>query len=509
MLKQRGAGVLLHISSLPSPYGIGVFDENAKKFIDKISDMGFTYWQVLPFNPIDDSNSPYCSASAFAGNFLFINPEGLKSMGLVSDEDVKENIYSGTPYTADYEFASEKRLDLLKKAFLNIDDKLAKEIKRFEIENPWLTDYSVFMAVKEAENMKPWWEWTDIHARYFDCIKEIYSFEKSAAFWKFVQYIFYRQWLEIKKYANSRGIAVIGDMPIYVAMDSADVWSNLPMFMIDEKKLKPEKVAGVPPDYFSEDGQLWGNPIYNWKAMEKDGYSWWISRLSHNLKTYDVVRIDHFRAFASYWEIPADSDTAKVGEWKDGPKMKFFNKVFETFPNPPIIAEDLGVFGDDVVKLLEDTKFPGMKVVQFGFDPNSDSSHMPHNAEKNSINYVGTHDNNTILGWLWEAGEAERKFALDYIGFAGDNWGDGGYYSPSCRKVTEAVWKSASNVAVIALQDMCGFGSDARMNIPGVPEKNWRFRTTAETIDSIDSDYFRHINSLYRRMYPVFGNKNN
>lgn len=509
MLKKRGAGVLLHISSMPSEYGVGVFDENVIHFIDKIADMGFTYWQVLPFNPLDGANSPYCSPSAFAGNYLFINPKGLFDMNLVSEEDYKSNIYTGTPYTADYEFAAEKRLELLKKAFLNINDDIAKEIKEFEINNSWLTDYSVFMAVKEQENMKPWWEWSDKHAHYFECIKDIYSYEESAAFWKFVQYIFYRQWNEIKSYANKKGIAVIGDMPIYVAMDSVDVWSNLPMFLIDEKTLKVEKVAGVPPDYFSKDGQLWGNPIYDWDAMEKDNYSWWVSRIGHSLKLYDTIRIDHFRAFASYWAVPAESKTAKIGEWLDSPKMKLFNKIFDAFPNAPIIAEDLGVFGEDVVKLLADTGFPGMKVVQFGFDPNSDSSHMPHNAVPNSINYVGTHDNNTILGWLWEACEEERKFALEYCGFYGDNWGEGGYYSASCRKIIETVWKSSSNVAIIALQDMCGFGSDARMNIPGVPDKNWRFRTTRDTIDNIDTSYFKHINSLFRRMYPAFDDKEN
>lgn len=502
MLKKRGAGVLLHISSMPSKYGVGVFDENVKEFIDIIADMGFTYWQVLPFNPLDSANSPYCSPSAFAGNYLFINPMGLYAMGLIGDDDVRENYYDGSPYTADYEFAAEKRLETLKKAFLNVDEEIAADIKKFELENDWLTDYSIFMAVKELEGQKPWWEWSKKHAHYYDCIKDIYSYESSAAFWKFVQYIFYKQWNGIKEYANSRGVAVIGDMPIYVAMDSVDVWSNLPMFLIDEKTLKVEKVAGVPPDYFSEDGQLWGNPIYDWKAMDKDGYGWWLSRLGHALKTFDTVRIDHFRAFASYWQIPADSKTAKVGEWVDGPKMKLFDKVFEAFPDAPIIAEDLGTFGEDVIELLKDTGFPGMKVVQFGFDPNSDSSHLPHNAVQNSINYVGTHDNNTILGWLWEASEDERRFALEYIGFSGDNWGEGGYYSPSCRKVTEAVWKSSSNVAIIALQDMCGFGSDARMNIPGVPEKNWRFRTTMDTIRSIDKGYFKHINALYRRMYP-------
>ncbi len=505
MLKKRGAGVLLHISSMPSEYGVGVFNENVTHFIDRISDMGFTYWQVLPFNPIDSANSPYCSPSAFAGNYLFINPEGLRDMGLIDENEVKANICPASPYTADYEYAAEKRLKTLRKAFLCINDALAKEIKAFELENPWLTDYAVYMAVKELEGEKPWWEWSERHARYYTCIKDVYDYEEKAAFWKFVQYIFYKQWREIKKYANKKGVAVIGDMPIYVALDSADVWANLPMFLIDEKTLKVEKVAGVPPDYFSEDGQLWGNPIYDWKAMKKDNYSWWLSRLEHALNTFDTVRIDHFRAFASYWAVPAESKTAKVGEWLEGPKMDLFNAVFEKFgKDAPIIAEDLGTFGEDVIQLLSDTGFPGMKVAQFAFDTNSDSSHLPHNAEKNSVNYIGTHDNNTILGWLWEASEEERRFALDYCHFSGDNWGEGGYRSKSCRAITEAVWQSASNVAIITLQDMCGFGSDARMNIPGVGEKNWRFRTTRETIDSIDADYFRHINSLYRRTYPAF-----
>ncbi len=504
MLDKRGAGVLFHITSMPSPYGVGVFNENINLFIDKLHNMGFSYWQVLPFNPLDNANSPYCSASAFAGNYLFIDPQKLCDMGLVSEEDVKSNIYSKTPYTADYEFAKEKRLSLLRKAFLNVTDDILKEIDAFESNNIWLNDYAIFMAIKEIENGKPWWEWSEEFSHYNDSIKDLIDLKESSNFWKFVQYIFFKQWFEIKKYANKKGVAIIGDMPIYVAMDSVDVWANLPMFLIDEKTLKPQKIAGVPPDYFSKEGQLWGNPIYNWNAMKNDNYSWWISRIGNAINTYDVIRIDHFRAFASYWEVPSDATTAKVGKWIDGPKMDLFNKVFEVFPNTPIIAEDLGVFGEDVVKLLKDTNFPGMKVVQFGFDPNSDSSHLPHNATQNSINYVGTHDNNTLLGWLWEASEEERKFALDYVGFEGDNWGDGGYYSKSCRKIIETVWQSSSNVAIISFQDMCGFGSDARMNIPGVPEKNWRFRTTQETIDNIDENYFRHINSLYRRMYPVF-----
>lgn len=500
MLDSRGSGVLMHISSLPSDYGIGVFDKNCYDFIDTLAEMKFSYWQVLPFNPVDASNSPYCSSSAFAGNLLFIDPKGLCKMGLCSNEDVADNIYSGSLYTADYEFATEKRMKLLKKAFSHIDSALAQKIVDFTEQNKWLSDFSLYMAVKEANDMKPWWKW-DKEFSHYDIFmkKHRYDFEERSAFWRFAQYIFFEQWNKVKSYANEKGISIIGDMPIYVAPDSVDVWANLPQFLIDEKTLKPQKIAGVPPDYFSEDGQLWGNPLYDWDKMQKDGYSWWLDRIGFALNTFDIVRIDHFRAFASFWAVPAESETAKNGEWLDGPKMKLFNKVFEKFPNAPVIAEDLGLFGDDVVQLLKDTGFPGMMVIQFGFDPDGDSSHMPHNAVKNSVNYVGTHDNNTILGWLWEADERQKQFALDYIGFTGSNWGDGGFYSESCRKIIEAVWKSSSNTAIVAFQDMCGFGSDARMNIPGVAEKNWRFRTTAETIRSIDRQYFKKINSLYRR----------
>ncbi len=503
MLNERAAGVLMHVSSIPSPYGIGVFDEGCKHFADTLHEMNFGYWQVLPFNPVDKANSPYCSASAFAGNILFINPRALLEKGLCTKAEYEENIYGGSPYTADYEFALEKRLKLLRSAFARIDSAAAEAVRAFAKENPWIEDFSLFMALKEQHADAPWWEWEEKYARFESAVKLRRDFEEECAFWKFTQFIFFTQWQETKKYINSKGIAVIGDMPIYVAMDSADVWANVKQFRIDEKTLRPEAVAGCPPDYFSEDGQLWGNPLYRWDHMQKDGYSWWLKRIRQSFNIYDCVRIDHFRAFASYWEIPADSKTAKNGKWVDGPGMSLFNKVKESFGELPIIAEDLGVFGEDVIRLLADSGFPGMKVVQFGFDPDADSLHLPHNAPKNSINYCGTHDNNTLLGWLWEATPRERAFALDYVGFEDENWGDGGYHSKSCRKIIEAVWGSASDTAIIAFQDMSGFGRDARMNIPGVPGKNWRYRTTKETIDSMDKAYFRKINSLYRRTYKT------
>lgn len=503
MLDKRNSGVLMHISSMPSAWGIGVFDENCLHFIDKISAAGFAYWQVLPFHPVDQAGSPYCSASAFAGNFLFIDPAGLADDGLCTKADAETNRYTGSPYTADYAFAAEKRMALLKTCFQNSYADLKDKIEAFKAENAWLAPFALYMALKDVHSEKPWWQWGG-DARFEDAVqKKDGCLQDGCRFWEFVQYLFFKQWKKIKSYANEKGVAVIGDMPVYVAMDSADVWANTALFEIDQKTLAPTEIAGVPPDYFSADGQLWGNPLYNWRAMQKDGYSWWISRLQNALTLYDVVRIDHFRAFASYWAVPAESETAREGHWRKGPGMDLFQTVLRAVGRKPIIAEDLGTFGEDVVKLLKDSGFPGIKVVQFGFDAHADSLHLPHHAVENCVFYLGTHDNNTLLGWLWEASEEDRRFALDYCGFTGSNWGDGGYQSQSCRKIIETVWRSSANTTIIAFQDLCGFGSDARMNIPGVPEKNWRFRTTRETIDQIDFAYFQKINSLYRRTYPL------
>lgn len=503
MTNARSAGVLLHISSMPSPYGVGVFGKECRQFIDSLAEMEFRQWQVLPFNITDPANSPYCSPSAFAGNWLFIDPRGLGDMGLLTSEEVKGNACPSSPYTADYTFAKERRMSALRTAFRRVDEHLQNKIDAFAASQPWLEDFALFMAVKDAEGGKPWWEWEENHRRYQLCRKEKEKFAEETAFWIFTQYLFYTQWRSLKDYAREKQVAVIGDMPIYVAMDSVDVWSRPELFQLDRETLLPSAVAGVPPDYFSADGQLWGNPLYDWDEMEADGYQWWLDRIAHTLNIYDTVRIDHFRAFASYWAVPADAQTAKTGSWQTGPGMKLFQAVEKKLGNANIIAEDLGIFGEDVVKLLGDSGFPGMRVIQFGFDPGEDSSHLPHNYPKNSVAYVGTHDNNTILGWLWDASEGERAFALDYCGFEGQNWGEGGYYSPSCRKIIETVWRSASETAVIAIQDMCGFGKDARMNIPGVPELNWRYRTTEETLNQIDKAYFKKINRLYRRNYSV------
>ena len=499
MINYRTSGVLMHISSLPGKYGIGVMGEEALSFAKKLCNMGFHLWQVLPLNPVDGSGSPYCSGSAFAGNIALIDPVGLLKAGLITEAELKENEYDGTVYATDYTFALEKRLATLRKAYSRVNGDLKALIELFAQQNKWVRDYAYFTALKAHYGEKPWWEWDEKHARYSTALEDIDSFRDEIDFYIFTQYAFFTQWRRLKETANSMGIRFMGDMPIYVSRDSVDVWSNTELFQINEKSLAPTLGAGVPPDYFSEDGQLWGNPLYDWDKMEKDGYKWWISRIEASLKLYDSVRIDHFRAFASYWAVPAESKTAKVGEWIDGPGMKLFDKVKEALGDADIVAEDLGTFGEDVVKLLEDTQFPGMRVIQFGFDPMGDSTHLPHNYPKNSVAYVGTHDNNTILGWLWDAVPAERDFALRYCCFGGTNWGDGGHHSGSCRAVTEAVWRSSAGIAIIAVQDMCGYGKDARMNIPGTSEKNWSFRIGQQGLDGIDEAYFREINRIYRR----------
>lgn len=499
MNKKRKSGVLMPLSCINGNFGVGVMGKEAFDFIDKLKRMGFSCWQVLPVGMTDQMNSPYCSCSAFAGNPVYIDLREFPKE-LLTDEDVNGNIYHGSCYTADYKFALEKRMNSLRKAFESASEELLENVKKFVSENKYCRDFSLYMALKEKHDLAPWWEWSDKYKSYSSAVRSVDSeLENESLFQSFVQYLFYSQWDKLKKYANSQGIEILGDMPIYVSLDSADVWANTELFKLDEKTLKPKKVAGVPPDYFSADGQLWGNPIYDWDKMEKDGFKWWTDRIEFALKIYDTVRIDHFRALASYWEVDAEAKTAKVGEWKDGPKMKLFNKVSERLGEMSIVAEDLGTFGEDVVKLLDDTGFPGMRVIQFGFDPNGDSTHLPHNYPRNCVAYVGTHDNNTLLGWLYEASPDERKFALDYCGYKGNNWGDGGYKSESCRSVIETVWKSSAYLSIISFQDMCGFGSDARMNRPGIAEGNWLYRAGKDAIDNVDEEYYRYINRLYRR----------
>ncbi len=501
MQSVRTAGALLHLTSLPGPFAVGVMGREAELFVLQLERMGFHYWQVLPLCPVDDTGSPYCSCSANAGNLALVDPRLLMEEGLLTEREVRESTYPGSIYAADYAFALKRRMQTLRLAFsrLTKDDKA--QLSLFARQNPWVGDHALYCALKEKNGEKPWWEWPKEEAVYETAKQHAAPLLQEIEFHTFCQFVFFKQYRRLKAFANAHGVFLIGDMPIYVSRDSADVWSNLRLFQINRRTLAPKKVAGVPPDYFSEDGQLWGNPLYDWTAMKEDGYRWWVARVAYASKLFDRVRIDHFRAFASYWAVPFESETAKVGAWQKGPGLELFCTIRTALPQADIIAEDLGVFGEDVIKLLQDTGFPGMRVVQFGFDPNGDSTHLPHNYPKNCVAYLGTHDNNTLLGWLWDAAPAERAYALRYCCFGGREWGEGGYRSGSCRAIIETVWKSAADTAVIAVQDMCGYGKDARMNTPGTAEDNWTFRISADALAGIDEGYYREINSIYRRYY--------
>lgn len=499
MLK-RSSGVLMHISSLPGEYGIGTFGKNAMKFIDFLKESGCSYWQVLPFGPTDGHNSPYASLSAFAGNLNFIDPELLFEDGLLTEEELQEEKYAN-PYTAAFEFLNIHKIPLLYKAYTRIDEKTKLAVEKFAKENEaWLSDYALYAVLKEANLGKEWYDWEDEGLKLHEkgaVDKALQKYRDTVDFIAFMQYIFFEQWKKIKAYASENKIGIIGDLPMYVSLASSDAWANRKLFDLNEDG-KPNCVAGVPPDYFSEDGQMWGNPLYNWEEMAKDGYSWWMKRLEASFALFDVVRIDHFRAFSAYWSIPKDALTAKEGKWIKGPRMDFFDKVIAKFGKDRIIAEDLGDIDDDVVKLIEDTEFPCMRVMQFGFD-STNNMHLPHNHPKNSVAYTGTHDNNTALGWLWEATPEEREAILDYCAFPGGDWALGGFSNTSVKAMIRTLWSSPANTVVVPIQDLCGFGKDTKMNVPGVPNGNWAFRISEEQLDAIDTKWIKRLNEVYHR----------
>lgn len=475
---ERKSGVLMHISSLWGDYSIGSLGKSAKEFIDFLEGCNFSYWQVLPFCMADDCNSPYASYSAFSVNPYFVDLDILYSKGLITIDELNEQKQQ-TPYSCEYSRLYHKRFDLLYKASLRVKNK--EEIEKYIGKKPYVEKFCEFMGRKSSNDNKAWYEWENDNE------------DKDITFmWKFIQYEFFCEWAEIKNYANSKGIRIIGDIPIYVALDSSDVWSRPDLFMLDQDN-KPSCVAGVPPDYFCPDGQLWGNPIYNWDKMEKDGYSWWCDRLNHNLELFDGVRLDHFRGFESYWSVPANEKTAKNGKWEKGPGITLMKKFSEVAGDKLIIAEDLGEITDGVRKLVEESGFPGMNVFQFGFFGDTKSNHMPHNYKKNSVSYSGTHDNNTLLGYLWELDESTRKYMLSYCGYESSDW-ERGFDS-----MLKTIFQSHSDLVIFPIQDLLGYGSDTRLNIPGKAHGNWQFRITREQLYSIDKHKFIRLNQLYGR----------
>lgn len=473
----RKSGVLMHVSSLFGDYSIGSFGKEAKYFIDFLCDCGFSYWQVLPFCMVDECNSPYKSYSTFGGNPYFVDLNVLHDKGLITSEEMAA-YRQQNPYVCEYVRLYHTRVDLLRKAASRVKNK--KEIEEFIAKEPYIAKFCEFMALKEANNEKPWFEWT--------CC----DLDKDVLFvWQFIQYEFFAQWAEVKAYANSRGIKLIGDIPIYVSLDSCDVWSNKEQYLLDEEGM-PTKVAGVPPDYFSEDGQLWGNPLYNWDVMEKDGYKWWCDRIRHMAKMFDGVRIDHFRGIESFWAVPSDAKTAKSGSWVKGPGMKLINALKDVAKDTEIIAEDLGDITPEVNKLVEESGFPGMRVFQFGFISDADSSHRPHNYPADCVAYTGTHDNNTLLGYLWELDDDTRKKMLDYCGHEA-HWESG------CKSIIRTMFASHAGLVIMPIQDLLFYGSDTRLNIPGKADGNWQYRITKEQLDSIDKNYFKKLNQVYSR----------
>lgn len=492
---ERASGIIMHIASLPGKYGIGTFGKEAFKFADFLHKSGQTYWQILPLGPTSYGDSPYQSFSAFAGNPYFIDFDILREEGLLKKEDYDNVNFGDDRECIDYSVLFKNKMKVLKKAYENSKEIEKKEIAKFRDENKlWLEDYAFYMALKEKFNLISWQKWDEKlklrDEKTLDKYRGILN--KEIDYWVFLQYHFFKQWNKLKSYANNLGIKIIGDMPIYVAEDSADVWANPHAFLLDINK-EPIKVAGCPPDAFSETGQLWGNPIYDWDYLEKTGYAWWIDRVRESLKLYDIVRIDHFRGFESYWEIPYGDATAVNGEWVKGPGIKLFNAIKEKLGEVNIIAEDLGYLTKEVIDFRNKTGFPGMKVLQFAFDSQGDSYYLPHNYINNSIAYIGTHDNDTVRGWFEVTGNKEDiKYAINYLRLTeeeGYNWG-----------MIRGAWSSVSNISIALMQDFLNLGNEARMNFPSKSEENWMWRAKKEDLTNELAKKIYEITKIYRRL---------
>ncbi len=498
---KRASGILAHITSLPNPYGIGSFGEEIREFADILRDCQCRYWQVLPFVPTDAFNSPYRSDSAFAGNTLFIDLVDLKDRGLLTEEEL-ESCKVEDEWRVDFKRVKEDRERVFRLAFERMDEVLKEQVEVFAKESPWLEDYAIFKSI-ESDFKRPWFEWPE---EYRDRDPKAMEFTKillknEILYQEFLQYLFFEQWIAQKEYINNQGVQVIGDIPIYVAMDSCDVWANKDLFLIKDNK--PLKVAGVPPDDMCPTGQLWGHPIYNWKKMEKNGYKWWMDRFRHSFKLFDTIRIDHFRAFASYYEVDPDAATASNGKWVKGPGLKFFKVLNDHLTDVEIIAEDIG--GDidpEVQQLLADTGFPSMRITELGFSGFGDNVHLPFNYVNNSFCYLGTHDNNTLLGWLGEdLNEGQRNYALQYFNFDGpdDDWLSGGPESKCTHAFIRGLFETAAGTTIIQLQDALGLGSDCRMNTPGTVEGNWEFRVPKYYLDQLNTEWIKFFNMTYQR----------
>lgn len=496
---KRTSGVLLPITALTGPYGIGDLGEGFGAFVDLLDGCGFSVWQVLPLTVPGDGNSPYSGVSAFAGNGLLIDINRLPER-LITKEEKTAAYYNGSAYKVDYPYAKTTKRRLLKTAFSRLNEEDDKEIYAFFArEKEWLLDYAVYMAACEyyGGGLSLWDK--ALYERTDGAVESFYLSHKEAVdYYFFEQFLFFSQWEQCKRYAHSKGISIFGDMPIYVARGSVDVWANAHLFKTD-KNGRLSEVAGVPPDYFAENGQLWGNPLYDYKIMAKDNYRWWGERIKHNMRLYDVLRIDHFRGLCEYWAVPAGAKTAKEGRWRKGPGMALWKALKNRGIEANIVAEDLGLIDDKVVKYLQKTGFPGMKVFQFAFDGNPDNPHLPYNYVYNSVAYTATHDNDTTLGWLYSLDEATRTKILAYLGTEACEWWKGGSEAPAVQAVIKEMMKSVCKLAVFPIQDLLGYGTDTRVNIPGVPEGNWEYRVTWDVLKEINIEKYLAMNRLYGR----------
>ncbi len=489
----RGAGILLPVASLPSPYGIGTFGKEAYRWIDFLKESCQQYWQVLPMGPTSYGDSPYQSFSAFAGNPYFIDLETLLEQGLLSRCELTEVSWGDCPERIDYAALYASRFGLLKKAFSRSRHENTKEYIQFcERNDFWLENYAEFMALKMKFAGQSWLQWPQaLRLRDANMLRSVRSgLAQEIAFWKFCQFQFDSQWQALRAYAHEKGIGIIGDIPIYAAMDSADTWSEREVFYLN-KDGSPIDVAGCPPDAFSATGQLWGNPLYRWDYQEKTHFDWWKRRLSHTAQLYDIVRIDHFRGLAGYYAIPAGEKTAEHGQWRKGPGLAFFEAVRESLGSSKWILEDLGFLTPDVLRLRKAVGAPGMKVLQFAFDSREESDYLPHNYDKNCIVYTGTHDNDTMTGWMKSASKADVAFSKKYL---------------NIRKKKEASWKynreayaSVASLAIIPIQDFLCLGSEARINTPSTLGENWTWRLKDDALTHELATRIRELTILYSR----------
>lgn len=487
------------VSSLPSKYGIGCFSQEAYDFVDWLNDAGQTYWQVLPLCPTSFGDSPYQSFSTFAGNPYFISLEALIEKGFLTVQECGEIDFGGDLQSIDYEKLYKNRYPLLKKAYIRSGIKDDKDFIEFKKRNSyWLDDYSLFMAVKEKFGEGLWTEWdADIRMREKSAVEKYGSLlTDEIYFHKFLQYEFYSQWKSLKEYANSRGVRIIGDIPIYVALDSADTWANTKLFQLDENNV-PTAVAGCPPDGFSADGQLWGNPLYDWEYHRQTDYKWWISRLAYCFELYDVVRIDHFRGFDEYYSIPFGSENAVSGHWEKGPGKELFKTAERYLGKRKFIAEDLGFMTDSVRRLVKECGFPNMKVLEFAFDSRDTGSrndYLPHNYTENCVAYTGTHDNQTIASWFQCISPEERKTARDYMR---DN------YTPENElhmSFISLIMRSRADTVIIPVQDYLGLDDGSRINKPSTLGDNWKWRIKKDMLSEDLKREILHITELYGRM---------